>query len=166
MTQKGKLMQDIKVHLSVEHIQYPLGDMSWSCILWDVRWSVWGIKVQILVPTHRHKPTEDAVSDEGDLGLQIRVNNTASCGFFLTAGLQPFSLLHCAAETQISRKCAHWEASLLHWARALAEILKPSEAAVSFFALHTKSTVLNHALVPSQADCNWLHYGVDEGNSC
>lgn len=42
-------MQDIKVPLSVESSQYPLGDMFWLCILWDPRWSVWGIEAQILI---------------------------------------------------------------------------------------------------------------------
>lgn len=159
-------MKNIKVHLFVEHIQYPPGDMSSLCILWDVRWSVWGIKAKYLYPCDKHKPAGDAISGEGHLGLQITVNNTASRGCFLIAALLPCSLLHCAAETRISRKCAYWEVSLLHWAWTLAESLKTSEAAVSSLALHMKSTMLNHTLVASHVDCNWLHYGMEEGNGC
>lgn len=33
-------MQDIKAHLTVEHVQLPLSDMSWFCVLGGLSQSI------------------------------------------------------------------------------------------------------------------------------
>lgn len=162
-------MQDIKAHLTVEHIQPPLCDMSWLCILQGLRRSIWTIMAQILYPwswCHGHEPAGDGGSGEGDGESDSHANIWGFRSEWITQHrMVVFCLLvyspssRCtvllklgSAENVLNRKLHYFVEGMT--AQALAENLKPLEVVVIFLGLQMKSTMLYCTLIASHISCN------------